>query len=108
QGAGIVAECGQLVRWRDDGRAVLGALARPRRMNLSAWQQLRIVQRNIGRQRNRGIELSGEYQPIETLRLAGVIDLLDRDNLSSPNIRPTNTPRRRYRAVADWQFATEW
>ncbi|MET0292599.1 MAG: TonB-dependent receptor [Steroidobacteraceae bacterium] len=65
-------------------------------------------QRNVGRQRNRGVELSGEYQPVDSLRLAGQIDLLQRKNLSSPNIIPTNTPRRRYRAVADWQIAPEW
>lgn len=65
-------------------------------------------QRNVGRQRNRGLELSGEIEPIESLRLAAQADFLERKNLSSPNLAPTNTPKRRYRAVASWEFATDW
>ena len=65
-------------------------------------------QRNIGRQRNRGVELSGEFSPTESLRLAAVVDFVDRDNLSSPAITPTNTPERRYRLVAEWEFLSDW
>ncbi len=42
---GIVAQHGQLVRWADDGRAVLGALAAPAAepVDFSVWRDLRIV-----------------------------------------------------------------
>ncbi len=65
-------------------------------------------QRNVGRQRNRGAELSAEVNATDTLRLAGLVDLLQRKNLSSPTIAPTSTPKYRYRAVAEWQLAPEW
>ncbi|MEO8756044.1 MAG: TonB-dependent receptor [Casimicrobiaceae bacterium] len=65
-------------------------------------------QRNVGRQRNRGVELSGEVQPIQSLRLGVQIDWLERANLSSPTIATINTPKRRYRAVANWEFASKW
>lgn len=65
-------------------------------------------QRNVGRQRNRGIELSGEFSPVDSLRLAAQADFLERKNLSSPTIQPTNTPKQRFRATADWTFAPDW
>ncbi len=65
-------------------------------------------QRNIGRQRNRGYELSVDYTPIETLSLAAQLSRLDRDNLSSPTIATTGTPEERYRLAADWQFLPQW
>jgi putative heme-binding domain-containing protein len=43
QGAGIVAERGQFVRWRDDGRKALGAIASPKPFVLAEWHTLRIV-----------------------------------------------------------------
>ncbi|HZN37601.1 MAG TPA: family 16 glycoside hydrolase, partial [Planctomycetota bacterium] len=43
QGAGIVAEHGQFVHWRDGGRSVLGTLSRPRDAGVGSWHQLRIV-----------------------------------------------------------------
>ena len=52
--------------------------------------------------------LWGEWQPVDALRPAAAIDQLDRSNLSSPTIAPTNTPRHRYRAVANWQFTPQW
>lgn len=45
RGAGIVAEHGQMVRWQDDGRTVLGELRRPRPLDLGQWRRLRIVAR---------------------------------------------------------------
>lgn len=45
RGAGIVAEHGQFVRWRDDGRTVLGSMRTPRPVDLAAWHRLRIVAR---------------------------------------------------------------
>lgn len=63
---------------------------------------------NIGRQRNRGLELSGDYTPVESLLLSGQVNLLDRDNLSSPDIATVGTPEQRYRVAADWRFLPQW
>jgi iron complex outermembrane recepter protein len=65
-------------------------------------------QRNVGRQRNRGLELSVDYAPITTLSLAAQLGWLDRDNQSSPGIVVTGTPAERYRLAADWQFMPQW
>jgi iron complex outermembrane receptor protein len=65
-------------------------------------------QRNIGRQRNRGFELSVDYSPLETLSLEAQLSRLDRDNLSNPAVATTGTPEERYRVAADWQFLPEW
>jgi putative heme-binding domain-containing protein len=43
QGAGIIAERGQCVLWRDDGKRVLGAIHRPAPVDLSTAVKLRIV-----------------------------------------------------------------
>lgn len=43
QGAGIVAERGQFVRWRDDGRRALGAIATAKPFAAGEWHTLRIV-----------------------------------------------------------------
>ncbi|HEX5051629.1 MAG TPA: family 16 glycoside hydrolase [Planctomycetota bacterium] len=45
QGAGIVARQGQFVCWRDAGPQVLGAIAKVRAVDLSAWHTLRVVAR---------------------------------------------------------------
>jgi TonB dependent receptor len=45
--------------------------------------------RNIGRQRNRGVELSLDYSPLSTLQLSGAFSVVDVDNLSAPSVRPT-------------------
>lgn len=63
---------------------------------------------NIGRQRNRGIELSGNWQALDTLRLDAQTSLLDRDNLSSPQVLPTHVPKWRHRVAANWQFLPQW
>lgn len=54
------------------------------------------------------MELSGEVEPMPSLRLGAQVDWLERKNVSSPAIATTNTPKRRYRAVANWEFATNW
>lgn len=65
-------------------------------------------QRNIGEQRNRGIELSGDWQPVDALRLDAQMSFIDRDNQSSPQIRLTDTPRRKYRLAAQWKPGASW
>lgn len=64
--------------------------------------------RNVGEQRNQGIELSADYSPIAKLQISGQINLLDRDNRNSPQIKPTNTPERKFLLAADWQFLPQW
>src|SRR5690606_3987912 len=63
---------------------------------------------NIGRQRNRGVELSGSWQPLHGLRFDAQVNLLDRDNLSDPGILPTDTPKWRQRVTASWQPHPQW
>ena len=63
---------------------------------------------NVGRQRNRGVELSGSWQPLDTLRLDAQVNLLDRDNRSDPAILPTDTPKWRHRVAASWQPHQQW
>lgn len=63
---------------------------------------------NIGRQRNRGVELSGSWQALDTLQLDAQVNLLDRDNQSSPAVLPVNTPRWRQRVAASWRFLPQW
>jgi iron complex outermembrane receptor protein len=63
---------------------------------------------NIGRQRNRGVELSGSWQARDTLRFDAQVNLLDRDNLSSPALLPTDTPESTQRLAAAWQFLPRW
>jgi iron complex outermembrane receptor protein len=63
--------------------------------------------RNIGRQRNRGVELSFDYAPLERLQLDAQINVVDIDNLSNPDIRPT-APEYKYLLSGDWQFARDW
>jgi iron complex outermembrane receptor protein len=63
---------------------------------------------NIGRQRNRGVELSGSWLPLDDLRLDAQVNLLDRDNLSDPAILPTDTPKWRHRIAANWQPHPQW
>ncbi len=63
---------------------------------------------NIGVQRNRGVELSADVAPGERLRVAASFTVLDRDNLSRPDVTPTDTPRRKAFATATWDFAADW
>ncbi len=64
--------------------------------------------RNIGEQRNRGVELSLDYTPFEALQLSGQVNFVDIDNLAAPNIRPTGTPEYKYLLAGDWQFLPQW
>lgn len=63
---------------------------------------------NVGRQRNRGFELSGDYSPIDTLQLSAQYSFVDIKNLSQPNIRPLNTPKNKLAAAVDWRFLPQW
>ena len=63
---------------------------------------------NIGEQRNTGVELSAEWQVLPTLRIDGQVSIVDRDNRSSPNIRPLDTPEQKYRLAAQWQPLQGW
>lgn len=65
-------------------------------------------QRNIGEQRNRGVELSLDWQPARSLRVDAQASIIDRDNRSSPNIRPTDTPEQKYRLAAQWRPLASW
>ncbi|WP_428380376.1 TonB-dependent receptor plug domain-containing protein [Nevskia ramosa] len=60
-------------------------------------------QRNVGKQRNRGGELALGWAPTAQWKFDAQASLLDRDNRSSPNIRPINTPEQKYRLAARWQ-----
>ena len=62
---------------------------------------------NIGRQRNRGVELSGNFAPVSTLQLSGQVNIVTID-LSNSAIRPTNTPEYKYLLAGDWQFLQQW
>jgi iron complex outermembrane receptor protein len=65
-------------------------------------------QQNVGKQRNRGLEVSAEVTPSERFTLGGQMTLLDRDNLSSPQVAVTGTPRYRYQLSADVGLAAAW
>jgi iron complex outermembrane recepter protein len=59
---------------------------------------------NVGKQRNRGFELTGGYAPIETLHFQGEIDLVQIDFLDNPGLKPLGAPENKYRLTGDWQF----
>ena len=63
---------------------------------------------NIGKQRNRGVELSLNYAPLNTLQLSGQVNVVDIDNLNNPNMLPTGSPEYKYLAAGDWQFLEQW
>ncbi len=60
-------------------------------------------QRNVGKQRNRGGELALGWAPTAQWKFDAQASLLDRDNRSSPNIRPIDTPEQKYRLAGKWQ-----
>lgn len=64
--------------------------------------------RNIGKQRNRGVELSFGVAPFAALELNGQLNYVDVDNLTSPSVRPANIPRYKYLLSGDWQFLQQW
>lgn len=63
---------------------------------------------NIGEQRNRGVELSADYAPVEALQLSAQVNFVDIDNLTNPAIRPTNVPKAKYLVAAAWKFLPRW
>ena len=63
---------------------------------------------NIGKQRNRGVELSFDYAPVNVLQLSGQVNVVDIDNVSDPTIKPLGSPQYKYMLAADWQFLQEW
>ncbi len=63
---------------------------------------------NVARQRNRGVELTLDYSPLETLRLGGEVDIVQIDNLSDETIKTTGAPENKYRLTAEWQFLPKW
>ena len=65
-------------------------------------------QRNVGEQRNRGVELSGGWAPNAHWQIDAQASFLDRDNRSSPDIRPTDTPEQVYRLAVRWRPLPAW
>ena len=63
---------------------------------------------NIGEQRNRGVELSADWLPLESLRLNAQASLIDRDNRSRPELRQTDTPEQKYRMALQWRPIAAW
>lgn len=63
---------------------------------------------NIGKQRNRGVELGLDYAPLESLQLSGQVNFVDVDNLNAPSVRVTNIPEYKYLLSGDWQFLPQW
>ncbi len=59
---------------------------------------------NIGKQRNRGVELTGAYSPLETLRFEGEVDLVQIDFLDNSALKPIGAPENKYRLTGDWNF----
>lgn len=63
---------------------------------------------NIGKARNRGVELS----LVQTLgtrgQLGAAYTWLDRDNLGNPAVLLTNSPRQRLFAFGQWTFTPQW
>ncbi|HWA14534.1 MAG TPA: TonB-dependent receptor [Burkholderiales bacterium] len=60
--------------------------------------------RNIGKARYRGFELGGAVYPTSNVELGGSYTYLDRDNISTPNIRLTDVPMHKVFAYAQWRF----
>lgn len=65
-------------------------------------------QQNVGRQRNRGLDLSFGVQITDGLRLQAIASWLQQRVLNDPTIRVTDTPGRKYRLAADWDIDTHW
>lgn len=65
-------------------------------------------QRNVGEQRNRGVELSLGWTPNPRWQVDAQASFLDRDNRSSPAVRPTDTPDQVYRLALSWQPVSAW
>jgi iron complex outermembrane receptor protein len=57
---------------------------------------------NVGKQRNRGFELTGSYSPIDTLHLQAEMDLVQIVFLDNPSLKPQGAPENKYRVTGDW------
>ncbi|ANB17513.1 TonB-dependent receptor plug domain-containing protein [Dokdonella koreensis] len=64
--------------------------------------------RNIGEQRNQGVELSADADLTDRLRVAASYTYLDRDNRSQPQVRSTDTPREKLFASLDYALGERW
>lgn len=63
---------------------------------------------NIGKARNRGLELSLQQPIAEQGQLGIAYTWLDRDNLGNAAIPLTNSPRQRVSANGQWRFSPHW
>ncbi|WP_374279317.1 TonB-dependent receptor [Azonexus sp.] len=63
---------------------------------------------NIGKARNRGVELSLQQRFAERGEVGAAYTWLDRDNLGNPAVLLTNSPRQRLFAHAQWTFSPQW
>src|SRR5262249_17934030 len=59
---------------------------------------------NVGKQRNRGFEISGDYSPLDTLHFQGEVDIVQIDFRNNPSLKPQGTPGSKYRLAGDWEF----
>ncbi|WP_395648513.1 TonB-dependent receptor plug domain-containing protein [Thermomonas sp.] len=64
--------------------------------------------RNIGKARNRGVELSLQQRFAERGEVGAAYTWMDRDNLGNPAVLLTNSPRQRLFAHAQWAFSPQW
>jgi iron complex outermembrane receptor protein len=64
--------------------------------------------RNVGRARNRGVELSGDLALGEAWSIGANYTYLQRENLSQPDLRPVDTPRQKLFATLGYRFADGW
>lgn len=63
---------------------------------------------NIGRARNRGVELALQQRIGERGQLGAAYTWMDRDNLADPAVLLTNSPRQRLFAYGQWAFTPQW
>lgn len=65
-------------------------------------------QQNVGRARNRGVELSAGHDFGAGLSIDANYTWLDRRNISQPTVRPMDTPRNKLFTTIDYAFAQNW
>ncbi|MGB3393476.1 MAG: TonB-dependent receptor [Stenotrophomonas sp.] len=63
---------------------------------------------NIGKARNRGVELSLQQAFAGRGQMGAAYTWMDRDNLGDPTVLLTNSPRQRLFAHAQWAFSPQW
>jgi iron complex outermembrane receptor protein len=61
-------------------------------------------QENVGKQRNRGFEITGSYAPIDTLHLSGEVDVVQIEYSNNSALKPIGIPGNKYRLMGDWNF----